>query len=162
MRKAFFVSLLFAAFIACKSPRDDRPPLGASSGTGPILNQGCPPSKPQANTSCNSNGLDCPYGEPTFGCPDPIEMGELVCQTGLWAEVQRDAGACVAPGPGCPAPEIANGFTCPADASTGRCIYADCAGDASLVYTCVNGHLKGDGPVPSCDGGTDASDAGTD
>lgn len=160
MRRAFVASLLIA-IVACRSSSNDRPPLGGSSGTAPPTAFGCPPSKPQTSTSCNENGLECVYAEPTFGCPDPAYAGEVRCAAGLWQAVTRDA-SCALPGPGCPPPEIANGFTCPADASTGICTYTTCTGAPQYELTCVDGHLKGDGPIPSCDGGTDASDAGTD
>src|SRR5262249_4987192 len=110
---------------------------------------------------CPDNEDDCKYPDPTFGCADPDLSGEMKCETGLWKSVPSSAIACAAPGPGCPTLDTANGFTCPAGAVTGTCTYADCT-DASVVFTCVDGHLKTPTPLPSCDGGGDASDDASD
>ncbi len=174
LRPAFVVTACtasaIAAGIACSSSSNDIPPPGGSSGVvNPPEQLGCPPEKPQEGTPCTDNGLSCSYGgSAVFGCPDPVTSGNVDCVTGLWQAVGSDA-SCAAPGPGCPPAASANGFACPADASTGICTYPDCTGgDAGVVYSCVGGHLKPAGDVPACDGGadaadaSDASDAGTD
>lgn len=99
---------------------------GATTGTGGATTDTCPSSQPTTGASCNSNALNCNYGQ---CCPSTA-----TCTNGAW---QLTAAPCRAPA--CPSSKPVNGTTCTCMDGL-SCNYDRCSnGGSNAQARCTSG-----------------------